>query len=759
METVALRLAYRPLRIGWCVREGNWDDFHTVARLACAVWGGTFGPIIPIESPVADTLVTKFAVDVLYRADSTAPELSRFTDRYSFLNWPYLRQDLFQLGHSGLEPAVLDVLPAIEAIGRQPKGTLAPFVFAEEHAAALFEISPDDPLRHVILTNFGAYPPPGVAGTNYAEAVQTHLGAETILKDWRFPPRLGSLWVPTSITRYGLTENSTLRAVAADGIFVGTTDSFDDLVTFWNVRALGADVQFYDAREERLGEVATAQISRLRSRPPGRKSEMLIGVWGRGGHELGRDVAEVIGTAAYPWVADEQWWSGIPVLNPPTGPKSYALSTVTTAGRPELTFQLPTPPFPEDRRGHVPLVVISIEPTGDFVETSDLTIWTPHIPALNPFYGAMHTSRHSVRSAPEGFSVIVNQGLQIATLNPLPRPKLLEEVFGAFGITAHQSDAGRVTTRLIRQMGSILACAVFKLQGVRRLIARYPPLKSFTRGTATKLIHDESGITEGDSIASLEDVHLGTRKLTASAAFDFLLSRGVFRVGLELQCPRCTLEFWIAVDDLKGIATCEYCGEQFLIAMQLKDRDWRYRRSGLFGKEDSQHGGIPVALAIHQLTEGIHSFGRYVFGPGMLLSSRTVPACEADLALVAQRAGMSDPLEIVVGECKSEGGEVTEEDVENMAAVADAFPQERIRAFIVFAKTGEFSNEEIERCRVAQHDPPRVILLSRRELEPTFVYQRAAKQFDIKEVVISLNALARNTVDIFFDPKPRKSKA
>jgi hypothetical protein len=94
-----------------------------------------------------------------------------------------------------------------------------------------------------------------------------------------------------------------------------------------------------------------------------------------------------------------------------------------------------------------------------------------------------------------------------------------------------------------------------------------------------------------------------------------------------------------------------------------------------------------------------------------------------------------------------------------MVAIADAFPPERIRAFIVFAKTGEFSTEEIERCRTAQRDPPRLILLSRRELEPTFVYQRAAKQFEIQGVTVSLNGLAHSTVDIFFNPKPRKSKA
>jgi hypothetical protein len=758
METVALRLAYRPLRIGWCVRQGNWDDFDTIVRLACAVWGGTFGPIIPVESEVADTLVTKFAVDVLYQAEPAAPELSRFTDRYNFLNWPYLRQNLFQLGHSGLQPAIVDVLPAIKAIGHQAKGTLEPFISVETHNAVLFEISQDDPLRHVILANFGAYPSPEVTGTNYDQAVQKHLGAEIIRKNSRVPLHIRNLSAPISIARYALIENSTLHTVGAAGIFAGAVDSFEDLVTFWNVRALGADVQFYDPREERLIEVTNAQIERLRNTPAGRKFEEPIGVWCRYEDERERAVTELIGPAAYLRIADKRWWSGIPIFVPPTSSKSYALPTVTTAGRAELTFQLPAAPFPEDDRGHVPLVAISIEPMGDFVETADLTIWTPHIPALNPFYGDLYISRHSVRSAPDGFAVLINQGLQILSLHPLPRPKLLEEVFAAFGITAKQSDAGTTTTRLVRQMGGVLACAVFKLQGVRRLIARHGPLKSFTRGAATKLIHDESGITELDSISSVDDVHLGNQKLTASAAFDFLLSRRVFRVGVELRCPLCTLEFWIAVDDLRSIVTCEYCGEQFLTAMQLQDRDWRYRRSGLFGKEDTQKGGIPVALAIHQLTEGSHFFGKAAFTPGMLLHSSRVAACETDLAILVEQVGTPKSLEIVIGECKSEGGEITARDVDNMAAIADAFPPDQIRAYIVFAKTGEFSSEEIQRCRTAQRDPPRVILLSRRELEPTFVYQRAARQFDIKEVAISLNGLARNTIDIFFDPKPRRTE-
>lgn len=69
-------------------------------------------------------------------------------------------------------------------------------------------------------------------------------------------------------------------------------------------------------------------------------------------------------------------------------------------------------------------------------------------------------------------------------------------------------------------------------------------------------------------------------------------------------------------------------------------------------------------------------------------------------------------------------GEITEEDVRKLTQVADAFPKDRVHAYIVFSKTVSFTAEEIARCRTAQPvGRRRVILLSDRELEPYFVYE------------------------------------
>jgi hypothetical protein len=75
---------------------------------------------------------------------------------------------------------------------------------------------------------------------------------------------------------------------------------------------------------------------------------------------------------------------------------------------------------------------------------------------------------------------------------------------------------------------------------------------------------------------------------------------------------------------------------------------------------------------------------------------------------------------------------------------------------LIFAKTGDFSAGEIQRCATVQKSHPnRVIMLSARELEPYHVYERTAQQFNIRPTVISLKDLADATPHIFFSPKVR----
>ena len=67
MGPITIQVRYRPIRIGWCVKEGNLEEFRKALRLSHTLWGGRFNPVIPLGDPeLARSLIKTFRVDCLY---------------------------------------------------------------------------------------------------------------------------------------------------------------------------------------------------------------------------------------------------------------------------------------------------------------------------------------------------------------------------------------------------------------------------------------------------------------------------------------------------------------------------------------------------------------------------------------------------------------------------------------------------------------------------------------------------------------------
>ncbi len=322
----------------------------------------------------------------------------------------------------------------------------------------------------------------------------------------------------------------------------------------------------------------------------------------------------------------------------------------------------------------------------------------------------------------------------------------------------------RCATRLIAQLGGYEGCRVLKVRGVRELIRQYRPDESFTRQQAERIIGDVDSATGRPRFEKYERLFIERRratKLTPQDVFRYLLRKGVFRVGLELKCSNCHLEFWRALDDLRSVTPCELCGESFGIVEQLRDRDWRYRPSGLFGRADNQHGAIPVALALQQLHTffSMRSVGGDVFLADTSPRSRGGATARLTLLVAQEHFGWECYPVLLIGECKSDGQPITGDDARNLARIADQYPRERVKAFVLFAKTAPFSEADVEACALAQDQyDARVILLSDREREPYFVFERTADEVSGLERLKhphSLKELAEAMVQIYPALRPR----
>jgi hypothetical protein len=306
------------------------------------------------------------------------------------------------------------------------------------------------------------------------------------------------------------------------------------------------------------------------------------------------------------------------------------------------------------------------------------------------------------------------------------------------------------------------------------LIKKYFPSASFERTEAVTMIGNNDPVTHVPRFDAYKRLYIDQREkpdLKPEDAFLYLLKKGVFRAGLKFACPTCQLDFWISLDDAKSTNQCPYCGIEFNALPLLRDRNWAYRRSGLFGRDDNQRGGIPVAVTLQQLDTMLRE-RLLAYAPGMEFKPGTaaIEACEADLVVLAssfQHSGK--PLELVIAECKDAGGEVTDEDVRKLSKVAEALRKGPFDVFILFAKCGEFTDEEIQRCKNGRrklfehqgqvHYLNNIIMLSARELEPYYLYEQTEKEFDIKTYAHTFEELAMNTVNIYFEPRPKGQPA
>ena len=580
------------MRLGWCVREGNWEDLRSVLRSAHTLWGGAFGPILSIgDVDQAAQLVRLYEVDALFPA-AEDPQLKAFAERFSHLRWPSIHQSLFIQGSGGRGHATfLDLYHPVRTIYEEDiDGKQEPSVMA-----TLYEWVAGDPLEHVFLAQFGAYPSPEEIHLDYSGMVQRNLrGAKVALPvDGPVPANAFRQLTPSALSRFDLWRD---RSPNWDfpGLYVGEANDFADVVNFWNLRAASVEVIFFDpSHEARLGEMARAYFKLLKERP--RKDggfEADLSIWLKEGRNV--DLAPFQAEAQQIMRVEirDGLWNGRN-LKPPLmciEDERVLGSRSQSDGIPSLTFELREKPFYEGHEVHTQHYVASIEPL-DFGEDEQLTFGYPYLPELNDFYRVNACLADGIRSERNGLGVITDVGTQTLTIHALRRRALVTRIFEAFGMKAQVSEAGRIASRLIQQMGGVQGCRVFKIAGVRALIEKYKPFQSFTRGDATQIIGEVDPVTHVPNFARYETLFIEPRdapKLKPHHVFDYMARKNVFRVGFKFTCPNCELEFWTSLDDLGTEITCEYCGQRFNVTPQLKDGAWAYRRSGLFGREDHQ---------------------------------------------------------------------------------------------------------------------------------------------------------------------------
>lgn len=747
MQSLSVLLGYRPIRVGWCIRDNNLDDFQVAVRLTHCLWGGCFNPLIPIGNVKRATdLVRRFEVDVLFPAVED-DELDAFAGSFQHLRWPEINRSAILETPQGPKAQLLDFAQCAWRLeDYQRRKLLRP-----DFAPAFLDWRESDPLANVFLATFGNFPPRALVGVDYPELFKRRLNAETILlsPDDLVAAELLSRATPNFVTEVDL-QVDFLRhpfrgSLRGDGIVVGDSANFGHLVDYWNLRAAGLSLYFFDfAYQDRLSPLSLAHLEQVRQ--AARNEFDLPYLWHFA--ELDEQQASYFGGRIVRAHIDQELWPQNPVLK--TFASSFHETTIAAddSGMPRFTMPLLKKPFSEEPWFHRQKVAISISPIG---RSSD-DRWTfapPFLPQLNAYYSRNMVSRAwALRSEPRGIAVIEPVARNSLALRGLEYDSVISEIFSVVGLEAKTSENGLLAKRLIRHLGGLQACRVFKIRGVRELLRRFSPDQTFTHRQALHII--------GPGFVSFRDLYIEPRErdeLRPQDAFLYLAKRKLLRAGQRLKCPNCDLRDWYPLDRLGSECVCEFCGQSFDPITQLMDLVWQYRRSPLCGRP-GQDDAVSISLTLQQL-DTVFKENTVAWTPCMRLVGQGIE-CELDFATISRQRGDRERDALLIGEVKSDK-EISEDDVRNLSNVADLVESGLpLDVYVVFAKTGEFAQVEIDRCQEAQRPfSERVILLSGRQLEPYEVYDWTPEVHDQYRHAFSAHVLAQATTQLYFGGRCR----
>lgn len=753
MHTLSITIRYRPVRIGWCIRVGDKDALRKALRASFSLWGGRYNPVIPVDdSELASDLIRFFRVDALWPIsdDQTTKD---FAAGYPYLPNPFFHESIFIGEEKGRKnPIMVDIYHPLNRLYEDHfRNNPNPEMMVEVHT---WEST--DPLSDILLATFGALPTPEETGTDYIALMTSKLRAKDLTtKNGANVPQVREKHLSVSMISSAYLErhHSYLYHNGQPGFYLGSADDFDDVVNFWNLRAADNPLVFLDPNHSfRLEARRSSWLEILKSRPQDRRWQNPIVAWSKNG-DSAPALATIEGTAIRNRPTKEFWHNAARTAPYIYMSENRVLASVeqNSTDKPSLSFQLPPKPLAEDSYLFDQHLVAAIDPGIGLFGNERSTLHTPFIPELNEFYGRnFYFHWNQTRVEPEGLGIIIRGSENDLTVRSLDVTELIRQIFSFAGIKAEPSKPGLIALRVIHQMGGIQGCRVFKIAGVRKLIEEHGPQQSFRGGLATKTIYGEN--TE-NPLSSYDDLVIEYRpigsKLTCNDVFAFLLKKEIFRAGLSFECPSCQLAFWVSIDDVRTKATCEYCGHQFVVTPLLKDRDWAYRRSGLFGRDDHQEGAIPVALTLQQI-DTMHMEPEFLYTTAMALKRTASESlgCETDFVALISRPNHGR-IEIAIGECKTRKT-IDADDIAKLKSVADSFPSGSFTIYIVFAKLSEFSKEEIEllkRFRQEQHYG--VILMTAQDLEPYYPYYRREKP-GRKKSIINFEDMVVATEEFFF---------
>lgn len=335
-----------------------------------------------------------------------------------------------------------------------------------------------------------------------------------------------------------------------------------------------------------------------------------------------------------------------------------------------------------------------------------------------------------------------------------------EDVFIAWmkdqGLEINLSAPGRIAKQMIKHLGGVLGINSLANENMISLLKRMESGKQMSK---------EAFLAE---IAKSSSNRYQQRK--ATDVLKSYMERKVFLLGVSLQCPTCTHSSWYDIKSLTYVVTCTNCLEEFDIPTHSpNDIKWSYKTIGPFSLPKRADGVYPTLLTLRIFKSVFNhsssmtpmlSFETKIDGIDM----------EIDLGLFFRESRFKDDdvARIVFAECKSENN-FEKTDIDKMKLISEKFPG----SVLVFATLKDELNAKeiallkplVNKCRryyKAEEPYNPVMILTKTELYSNWNIYDAWEKKGGKHAAFSkrqsyaneLLSICDMTQQIYLDMKP-----
>ena len=679
-----LELKSRPLRLGFLVDPNKARSIRKAIELSSTLWGGAYNPLIPVykrtprnwekpfKSPKAESIVKgyieAFDPDILVQCT------------------PHLPEYIKKLGLDIMQPSEIWETGTNSNKEVYPKIGIGIFELLNDIYEEHFRYQEKNPPRIVIprLPKKGSLFWSSVIGIlpkfitpiiniGYKKALEIKtpkldiVNLQTVLK--------GNVLFPRRITQYDLNFYKRSGFRNEECIFFMDLTKNLDIIDYWNLRALGRQVipmpiQFKD--EQSLRNIVTSVVKA--SRRPLRNNPKIY------------NNATFICSRNSTMENMQEYAKSLDIKKDPKDP----------VDEPFLSLQHWYPRIWNDwARNKDGVEADDIYHEEKDIDLSDVKD-SVHIRFIHPKFIDSYFGADGARFANELAFRLYGTDRIFSQVFPKDGGEHFRRLIG--GITAYRNEwrVGRnglvklvqqyertekwtvpvaqdVFTAWMKDLGyevkistpGLLARQIYtQLDGSVRSLSNEQLLKLFEQMNRG---NDEGKeLPVGELISRIENI-------ASKNLFDYLLEKGVFRVGSKIQCPNCQRHSWYSLENIKESLTCPKCLNNFQAVGHIESSNWCYKTVGPFSLPNYADGAYCVLLSLEFFDDRLHQLK---ITPALSFEAvdQKGKSIEADLGLLFQESLFGEVIEgVIFVECKT-FGVFKQKDYKKMRALAKRFP-------------------------------------------------------------------------------------